>query len=91
MKKFTPVTIDNHYLMNIKKKEFDRDRTRTCNPQIRSLVPYPLGHTTLHNVHSKSTNYIRHWKLDKKQKLPQCPKIWCIGIEHQTTNELRQS
>ena len=20
------------------------DRTRTCNPQIRSLVPYPLGH-----------------------------------------------
>ena len=39
-------------------KEIDRDRTRTCNPQIRSLVPYPLGHTTqvvtvsqiLHNV-----------------------------------------
>ena len=27
-------------------KKFDRDRTRTCNPQIRSLVPYPLGHTT---------------------------------------------
>ena len=25
----------------------DRDRTRTCNPQIRSLVPYSLGHTTL--------------------------------------------
>ena len=24
---------------------FDRDRTRTCNPQIRSLMPYPLGHT----------------------------------------------
>ena len=24
---------------------FDHDRTRTCNPQIRSLVPYPLGHT----------------------------------------------
>ena len=22
----------------------DRDRTRTCNPQIRSLMPYPLGH-----------------------------------------------
>ena len=22
----------------------DLDRTRTCNPQIRSLVPYPLGH-----------------------------------------------
>ena len=26
---------------------FERDRTRTCNPQIRSLVPYPLGHTPL--------------------------------------------
>ena len=26
-------------------KIFERDRTRTCNPQIRSLVPYPLGHT----------------------------------------------
>ena len=26
-------------------KGIDRDRTRTCNPQIRSLVPYPLGHT----------------------------------------------
>ncbi len=28
-------------------KYFERDRTRTCNPQIRSLVPYPLGHTPL--------------------------------------------
>ena len=28
-------------------KGIDRDRTRTCNPQIRSLVPYPLGHTVL--------------------------------------------
>ena len=26
-------------------KTIDRDRTRTCNPQIRSLMPYPLGHT----------------------------------------------
>ena len=31
----------------ITKDFFDRDRTRTCNPQIRSLMPYPLGHTTL--------------------------------------------
>ena len=23
----------------------DRDKTRTCNPQIRSLMPSPLGHT----------------------------------------------
>ena len=30
-----------------KTKRNDRDRTRTCNPQIRSLVPYPLGHTVL--------------------------------------------
>ena len=29
----------------VPQKEHDRDRTRTCNPQIRSLVPYPLGHT----------------------------------------------
>ena len=29
------------------RKGIDRDRTRTCNPQIRSLVPYPLGHTVL--------------------------------------------
>ena len=28
-----------------KKDCTDRDRTRTCNPQIRSLMPYPLGHT----------------------------------------------
>ena len=27
------------------KKCLNRDRTRTCNPQIRSLVPYPFGHT----------------------------------------------
>ncbi len=25
----------------------DRDRTRTCNPRIRSPMPYPLGHTTV--------------------------------------------
>ena len=30
-------------------KGIDRDRTRTCNPQIRSLVPYPLGHTVLYD------------------------------------------
>ncbi len=34
----------------IYKNDFERDRTRTCNPQIRSLVPYPLGHTpSMHN------------------------------------------
>ena len=35
------------YMKKDKKSIFDRDRTRTCNPQIRSLMPYPLGHTTL--------------------------------------------
>ena len=29
------------------KKLTDHDRTRTCNPQTRSLVPYPLGHMVL--------------------------------------------
>ena len=33
---------------NYLKKGIDHDRTRTCNPQIRSLVPYPLGHMVLH-------------------------------------------
>ena len=28
-------------------KKFDRGRIRTCNPQNRSLMPYPLGHTAL--------------------------------------------
>ena len=33
------------YFCNERKKvDLDLDRTRTCNPQIRSLVPYPLGH-----------------------------------------------
>ena len=46
---------ENFYTKMIKRFFFDRDRTRTCNPQIRSLVPYPLGHTTFvttieHNV-----------------------------------------
>ena len=33
------------YFCNEREKiDLDLDRTRTCNPQIRSLVPYPLGH-----------------------------------------------
>ena len=31
-------------IMTQVKHHIDHDRTRTCNPQIRSLVPYPLGH-----------------------------------------------
>ena len=30
--------------ISISIKITDHGRTRTCNPQIRSLVPYPLGH-----------------------------------------------
>ena len=45
-------------LANIYKKKSDRDRTRTCNPQIRSLVPYPLGHTTQSDMLYGSLNYI---------------------------------
>ncbi len=29
------------------KKNYDHGRTRTCNPQIRSLMPYPLGHAAI--------------------------------------------
>ena len=39
----------NDQIQNMKwpfeEKVSDRDRTRTCNLQIRSLAPYPLGHT----------------------------------------------
>ena len=34
-----------HYIdVDISKKNFDPGRTRTCNPLIRSQMPYPLGH-----------------------------------------------
>ena len=29
---------------HLNEKKFDPGRTRTCNPQIRNLIPYPLGH-----------------------------------------------
>ena len=41
-------------------KIIDRDRTRTCNPQIRSLVPYPLGHTTRHMKSEEFSATITH-------------------------------
>ena len=40
---FNKGSIDLKQMKNI----FEHDRTRTCNPQIRSLVPYPLGHMVL--------------------------------------------
>ena len=39
------ITPDAIISVSVLIKKTDRDRTRTCNPQIRSLVPYPLGHT----------------------------------------------
>ena len=44
-------------IMTQVKHRIDRDRTRTCNPQIRSLVPYPLGHTPKMNIN------FEHFKL----------------------------
>ena len=44
------------------KKKIDRDRTRTCNPQIRSLMPYPLGHTAADGWLIRVVNY----KINKK-------------------------
>ena len=39
------------------KKNFDLDRTRTCNPQIRSLMPYPLGHKAGLTKEGKTRTY----------------------------------
>jgi hypothetical protein len=36
----------------------DCGRTRTCNPHIRSMVPYPLGHTVLIVIDAYSTIYL---------------------------------
>ena len=36
--------LEVHITLCVSKRMTDLDRTRTCNPQIRSLVPYPLGH-----------------------------------------------
>lgn len=33
-----------------KKKNDDLGRTRTCNPLIRSQMPYPLGHKAGYNL-----------------------------------------
>ena len=40
------------------RKWFERDRTRTCNPQIRSLVPYPLGHTPSATLNKIAWHYL---------------------------------
>ena len=39
-------------MSRIFKKSFDPGRTRTCNPLIRSQMPYPLGHRTFTGEHS---------------------------------------
>ena len=51
--------LEEKKMVLIFKKFIDRGRTRTCNPQIRSLVPYPLGHTPFacgREVHLTSIN-----------------------------------
>ena len=45
----------NYIVLSIEdevKKVFDPGRTRTCNPLIRSQMPYPLGHRTGLALHS---------------------------------------
>ena len=45
-------------------KYTDRGRTRTCNPQIRSLVPYPLGHTaSLKDIVEKDEEHLQSCKM----------------------------
>ena len=39
-----PVAIPQNILLLIVKKKNDPDGTRTHNPQLRRLMPYPLGH-----------------------------------------------
>ena len=51
------------FYYQIKTKILDRDRTRTCNPQIRSLMPYPLGHTATDGWLIRVVNY----KITKNQ------------------------
>ena len=57
--------------MTSSEKGIDRDRTRTCNPQIRSLVPYPLGHTVL-LVHPTSLRTQSHQKKQAMLQSPRC-------------------
>ena len=46
----------------------DRDRTRTCNPQIRSLMPYPLGHTA---AGGRQPEIVVHSRLLRESRIPQ--------------------
>ena len=54
---FNKGSIDLKQMKNI----FEHDRTRTCNPQIRSLVPYPLGH--MNSLLEKNENRLSISKL----------------------------
>ena len=78
-------------ISNAYKKVIDRDRTRTCNPQIRSLVPYPLGHTVsywwavpLLYIGKTSSKYgcnpmrirLMHNLAARWQRLLTAPPIW---------------
>ena len=54
----------------------DPGRTRTCNPLIRSQMPYPLGHRTL------GSNIDHPLRFDVQQLQPSYPAQNCfiIGI-----------
>ena len=46
-------------------KVYERDRTRTCNPQIRSLMPYPLGHTPIYSLLCPIQCWTMQLRMDK--------------------------
>ena len=71
------------------KSSVDRDRTRTCNPQIRSLMPYPLGHTAAVGKIAKCRIQERRAVLHSFLSLLPTPEIiWyetmkgCVMVEH---------
>ena len=52
-------------------KVFDHGRTRTYNPQIRSLVPYPLGHaaTSSSCIQRKHVLSKKEWRRKRRDTL----------------------
>ena len=58
----------------------DRDRTRTCNPQIRSLMPYPLGHTAEAEIPFQSKSLELEFALakDRRQIKPLTALIFLV-------------
>ena len=78
------------------KKGIDSDRTRTCNLQIRSLAPYPLGHTVWYFTGDFQPTYffciqpccnpllghtVSHWLLNSTPKLLILHINQCCNVE----------